>query len=73
MSPLTPIILVTAYLSGQVGKTIVEGEAEFIGKPIEPEVSPISHPQASPKRFTLCVDYLAEKGRVSDRHFRPVC
>jgi two-component system cell cycle response regulator CpdR len=38
ISPETPVILVTAYLSGQSGKVIVEGEAEFIGKPIEPEI-----------------------------------
>jgi two-component system cell cycle response regulator CpdR len=38
ISPETPVILVTAYLSGQAGKTILDGEAEFIGKPIEPDI-----------------------------------
>jgi CheY-like chemotaxis protein len=38
MSPHTPIILVTAYLSTTVGKTILQQSAELIGKPVEPYV-----------------------------------
>jgi DNA-binding response OmpR family regulator len=38
ISPKTPVIFITAYLSGQAGKTILEGEAELIGKPIEPAI-----------------------------------
>ncbi|MGH7825212.1 MAG: response regulator [Candidatus Binatia bacterium] len=38
MSPGTPIILITAYLSRDSGKAILQETAEFIGKPIEPNV-----------------------------------
>lgn len=38
ISPETPVILVTAYLSMHSGKTILQGSAEFIGKPVDPEV-----------------------------------
>jgi CheY-like chemotaxis protein len=35
ISPATPIILITAYLSRDSGRAILQGSAEFIGKPIE--------------------------------------
>ncbi|MGH7826942.1 MAG: response regulator [Candidatus Binatia bacterium] len=38
ISPETPVILVTAYLSMHSAKTILQGSAEFIGKPVDPEV-----------------------------------
>ena len=38
LAPQTPIILVSAYLSGNSGKAILQGTAEFIGKPIETDV-----------------------------------
>jgi CheY-like chemotaxis protein len=38
VSPHTPVVLVSAYLSRQSGKVILGGEAEFIGKPVEPNV-----------------------------------
>lgn len=38
ISPHTPIILITAYLSTISGKAILQGSAEFIGKPIEPDI-----------------------------------
>ncbi|MGH8546641.1 MAG: response regulator [Gammaproteobacteria bacterium] len=38
ISPHTPIILITAYLSTDSGKAILQGSAEFIGKPVEPDV-----------------------------------
>jgi DNA-binding response OmpR family regulator len=38
VSPSTPVILITAYLSKDFGKTILQETAEFIRKPIEPAV-----------------------------------
>jgi len=38
VAPHTPVVLVSAYLSGQSGKAILGGEAECIGKPVEPNV-----------------------------------
>jgi DNA-binding response OmpR family regulator len=38
ISRRTPIILITAYLSAQSGKALLQGEAELIGKPIEPDL-----------------------------------
>jgi DNA-binding response OmpR family regulator len=38
MSPHTPIILITAYLSTMAGKAILQKTAELIGKPVEPYV-----------------------------------
>jgi DNA-binding response OmpR family regulator len=38
VAPKTPVIFITAYLSGEAGKAILEGEAELIGKPIEPAI-----------------------------------
>jgi CheY-like chemotaxis protein len=37
-SPEIPIILITAYLSAHSGKAVIQGQAELITKPIEPEV-----------------------------------
>jgi CheY-like chemotaxis protein len=37
-SPETPVILITAYLSPQSGKAVLQGQAELITKPIEPDV-----------------------------------
>ncbi|MGH7826715.1 MAG: response regulator [Candidatus Binatia bacterium] len=37
-SPGTPIIFMTAYLSMRLGKTILQGLAEFIEKPVTPEI-----------------------------------
>jgi DNA-binding NtrC family response regulator len=37
-SPLTPVILITAYLSKDSGQAILQGTAEFIGKPIDLDV-----------------------------------
>jgi CheY-like chemotaxis protein len=37
-SPKTPVILITAYLSPQSGKAVLEGRAELITKPIEPNL-----------------------------------
>lgn len=37
ISPYTPVILITAYLSKDSGKAILQGAAEFIGKPIDPD------------------------------------
>jgi CheY-like chemotaxis protein len=34
--PGTPILLMSAYVSENAGKTILAGEAEFLHKPIEP-------------------------------------
>jgi CheY-like chemotaxis protein len=74
VSPRTPIILVTAYLSDHAGKTIVEGEAEFIGKPIEPEVllATIHHLLYSDDLPFTANIYRRRNG--SDTwHFRPGC
>jgi DNA-binding NtrC family response regulator len=38
ISPNTPVILITAYLSSNSGKAILAGTAEFIGKPVELDV-----------------------------------
>jgi DNA-binding NtrC family response regulator len=38
ISPATPVILITAYLSRDSGKAILAGTAEFIGKPVELDV-----------------------------------
>jgi CheY-like chemotaxis protein len=38
ISPNVPVILITAYLSRQAGKALLEGSSEFIAKPIQPEV-----------------------------------
>jgi CheY-like chemotaxis protein len=38
ISPKVPVILITAYLSRQAGKALLEGSSEFIAKPIQPEV-----------------------------------
>jgi CheY-like chemotaxis protein len=37
MSPGIPVILITAYLSRQAGKAILEGSSEFLAKPIQPD------------------------------------
>jgi two-component system, cell cycle response regulator CpdR len=37
-SPKTPIIFMTAYLSMKLGKTILQGMAEFIEKPVALEI-----------------------------------
>jgi CheY-like chemotaxis protein len=37
-SPKTPIIFMTAYLSTKLGKTILQGMAEFIEKPVALEI-----------------------------------
>jgi CheY-like chemotaxis protein len=37
-SPKTPVILITAYLSPDSGKAVVQGQAELITKPIEPDI-----------------------------------
>jgi CheY-like chemotaxis protein len=38
VSPSTPVILITAYLSKDFGKTILQETAEFVRKPVEPAV-----------------------------------
>jgi CheY-like chemotaxis protein len=38
LSPSTPVILISAYLSKAFGKTILQETAEFVRKPIEPSV-----------------------------------
>jgi CheY-like chemotaxis protein len=38
VSPSTPVILISAYLSKDFGKTILQETAEFVRKPIEPAV-----------------------------------
>jgi DNA-binding response OmpR family regulator len=72
ISPVTPVILVTAYLSTQSGKVIVEGEAEFIGKPIEPDVL-----LATLKHLLGDLPSAAKSYRRTDGyqtwHFRPDC
>jgi CheY-like chemotaxis protein len=54
ISPHIPVVLVTAYLSRQLGKVILEGEAEFVGKPVEPHVllATIQHLLAGPGSTT---------------------
>jgi CheY-like chemotaxis protein len=37
-SPKTPVILMSAYLSVDLGNTILQGMAEFMAKPVVPEV-----------------------------------
>lgn len=37
-SPQTPVIFMTAYLSMRLGKIILQGMAEFIEKPVAPEI-----------------------------------
>jgi CheY-like chemotaxis protein len=38
MSPGIPVILITAYLSKEVGKALLEGSSEFIPKPIQTDM-----------------------------------
>jgi CheY-like chemotaxis protein len=37
ISPGIPVILITAYLSRQAGKAILQGSSEFVAKPIQPD------------------------------------
>jgi CheY-like chemotaxis protein len=72
ISPQTPVILVTAYLSAHSGKIIVEGEAEFIGKPIEPAIllATLEHLLGDIRSATTI--YRRTEG-CQTWHFRPDC
>jgi DNA-binding NtrC family response regulator len=50
ISPATPVILITAYLSKDSGKAILQGSAEFIGKPIDSDalLAAVKHLLVSP-------------------------
>jgi CheY-like chemotaxis protein len=38
VSPSTPVILITAYLSKEFGNTILQETAQFVRKPVDPNV-----------------------------------
>jgi CheY-like chemotaxis protein len=74
VSPETPVILVTAYLSNHAGKTIVQGEAEFIGKPIEPDVLLATiHHLLYPEDLSVSATIYRRKEGSQTWHFRPAC
>jgi CheY-like chemotaxis protein len=74
LSPGTPVILVTAYVSGQAGRVIVEGEAEFLGKPIEPDIllATLKHLLGDSPSGSVLYCYRRKKG-CQTWHFRNDC
>jgi DNA-binding response OmpR family regulator len=70
MSPQTPVILITAYLSAHSGNALLQGEAEFIGKPIEPDVLVAG---VQYLLYSSATTYRRKKGFQSSWHFCRNC